>query len=79
MTEPLCYSKNTRCRKQGDAMTAGELAYFTDVLNRLDALGERVKGNDFLTAEVVDASAAIGTLVGYFINDAKRRDGRVSA
>jgi hypothetical protein len=54
-------------------MTAEELAYFTDVLNRLDALGERVRDNDFLSGEVVDASAAIGTLVGYFINDAKRR------
>ena len=49
-----------------------DLAYFTDVLKRLDALRERVRGNDFLTAEVVDAAAAIGSIVGYFINDAKQ-------
>jgi hypothetical protein len=31
-------------------MDAAELAYFTEVLNRLDALGERVRGNECLTA-----------------------------
>jgi hypothetical protein len=70
--------KNTTCRKPGDAMTAEELAYFTDVLKRLDALHERLKDNEYLRNEVVDASAAIGILVGYFINDAKQRARKVS-
>ena len=56
---------------------AEDLAYFTEVLKRLDALRKRVQGNDFLTAEVVDADAAIGSIVGYLINDARSR-GKVS-
>ncbi len=59
-------------------MTAEELAYFTDVLKRLDALHARLKDNEYLRRDVVDASAAIGGIVGYFINDAKRRARKVS-
>ena len=48
---------------------ADELAYFTDVLKRLDALRERAPKDSLLAEVVSEASDAIDGLVGYFIPD----------
>jgi len=51
---------------------AEEIAYFTDVLKRLDALRARAPKRGVLFKLVTEASEAVGGLTGYFIANSRK-------